>query len=281
MSAEYPEATWRPSPNFNQRPVQPPNMIVLHATVIGLNATLSGFERTTSGVSSHYVVGKDGGVFQMVKEQDRAWHAGESFWKGRHDINNSSIGIEMVNRNDGVDPWPDEQVNAVLELCRYLVKKYVIMRDNVVTHEWIAGYAGRGKTDPVGFPMSSFLDRLFDPSTSSGQGIGEGFDFHYVLLGQTMDGIVPWAWIDALRAYLERFRVTLGFSHDHAMMTSPKTRSRHITIIGSPDAKVPVSEEVENILRASGATVERVPGTSAADIQQEMDHRAAIGQRYG
>lgn len=281
MSAEYPEAIWRPSPNHNQRPVQPPDMIVLHATVIGLDATLSGFQRTSSGVSSHYVVGKDGSVFQMVRERDRAWHAGESFWKGRHDINDYSIGIEMVNRNDGLDPWPDEQVNAVLNLCRYLVEKYGIGRDNVVTHEWIAGYAGRGKTDPRGFPMDAFLDQLFAPSISSGQGIGEGFDFHYVLLGQTADEIVPWAWIDALKAYLERFRVTLGFSHDHAMMISARTKSRHVTIIGSPDARIPVSEEVENILRASGATVERVPGTTAIEIKQEMDRRAAVGKRYG
>ena len=271
MSAEYPQATWQSSPNFNQRPIQPPDMIVLHATVIGLDATLSGFARTSSGVSAHYVVGKDGSVCQMVKEADRAWHAGESFWKGRQDINDYSIGIEMVNRNDGLDPWPDAQVNAVLKLCQYLVKKYGIVRDNVVTHEWIAGYPGRGKTDPLGFPMDSFLDRLFD--------IGEGFDFHYVLLGQTAEGIVPWTWIEALKSYLQRFRVTLGFSHDHAMMASPKTKSRRITIIGSPNAPVPVSEEIENILRASGATVERVPGTTAAEIQQEMDRRAATGRR--
>lgn len=273
MSAEYPGATWQPSPNFNQRPIQPPDMIVLHATVIDLDATLSGFERATSGVSSHYVVGKDGRVFQMVEEADRAWHAGESFWKGRQDINDYSIGIEMVNRNDGVDPWPDAQVAAVLDLCRYLVEKYGIVRDNVVTHAWIAGYAGRGKTDPLGFPMDTFLDQLFD--------IGEGFDFHYVLLGQTPGDIVPWAWIEALKAYLGRFRVTLGFSHDHAMMASPKTKERRITIIGSSDAGVPVSTEVENILRASGATVERIPGTTSAEIQQEMDRRAALGQRYG
>lgn len=271
MSAEYPQAIWQPSPNFDERPVQPPDMIVLHATVIDLDATLAGFARETSGVSSHYVVAKDGRVFQMVREADRAWHAGESFWKGRHDINHYSIGIEMVNRNDGLDPWPEAQIDAVLNLCRYLVKKYGIVRDNVVTHEWIAGYAGRGKTDPKGFPMDEFLDQLFD--------IGEGFDFHYVLLGQTPEEIVPWAWIEALKAYLERFRVTLGFSHDHAMMASPKTKSRRITIIGSPDARVPVSEEVENILRASGATVERIPGTTAAEIQREMDHRAATGRR--
>lgn len=273
MPAEYPGAVWRPSPNFNARPVQPPDMIVLHATAVGLEATLSGFQRPTSGVSAHYVIGKDGSVFQMVREADRAWHAGESFWKGRTDINDYSIGIEMVNRNDGLDPWPDAQVAAVLALCRYLVQKYGIVRDNVVTHHWIAGYPGRGKTDPLGFPMEAFLDRLFD--------VGVGFDFHYVLLGQTVERIVPWAWIEALRAYMERFRVTVGFSHDHAMMASDKTRSRHVTIIGSPDAAVPVTPEVENLVRASGAQVDRIPGVTAAEIRAELDRRAVQGQRFG
>lgn len=273
MPAEYPRAIWRPSPNFDTRPVQPPDMIVLHATVIDLEATLRSFERPTSGVSAHYVVAKDGRVFQMVREVDRAWHAGESFWKGRTDINDYAIGIEMVNRNDGLDPWPEAQVEAVLDLCRYLVQKYGIVRDNVVTHHWIAGYPGRGKTDPRGFPLEEFLDELFD--------IGEGFDFHYVLFGQTPDRIVPWSWIEAMRPYLERFRVTIGFSHDHAMMASPKTRSRHVTIVGSPDATVPVTEEVENLIRASGARVDRIPGTTAAELRAEFERRARLGLRFG
>jgi len=106
------------------------------------------------------------------------------------------------------------------------------------------------------------------------------FDFHYVLLGQTAESIVPWAWIEALRSYLQRFRVTLGFSHDHAMMAD-NTKSRHVTIIGSPDAPVAVSEEAEEIIRASGAEVDRVPGTTAAEIKAEMDRRAASGKRFG
>jgi hypothetical protein len=106
------------------------------------------------------------------------------------------------------------------------------------------------------------------------------FDFHYVLLGQTAERIVPWTWIEALRSYLERFRVTLGFSHDHAMMAD-NTKSRHVTIIGSPDAPVAVSEEAEEIIRASGAEVDRVPGTTAAQIKAEMDRRAATGKRFG
>ena len=106
------------------------------------------------------------------------------------------------------------------------------------------------------------------------------FDFHYVLLGQTAESIVPWAWIEALRSYLGRFRCTLGFSHDHAMMAD-NTKSRHVTIIGSPDALVPVSEEAEETIRASGAEVDRVPGTTAAEIKAEMDRRAATGKRFG
>lgn len=106
------------------------------------------------------------------------------------------------------------------------------------------------------------------------------FDFHYVLLGQTAESIVPWNWIEALRSYLERFRCTLGFSHDHAMMAD-NTKSRHVTIIGSPDAQVAVSVEAEEIIRASGAEVDRVPGTTAAEIKAEMDRRAATGKRFG
>ena len=106
------------------------------------------------------------------------------------------------------------------------------------------------------------------------------FDFHYVLLGQTAESIVPWAWIEALRSYLQRFRVTVGFSHDHAMMAD-NTKSRHVTIIGSHDAPVPVSQEAEEIIRASGAEVDRVPGTTAAEIKAEMDRRAATGKRFG
>jgi hypothetical protein len=91
---------------------------------------------------------------------------------------------------------------------------------------------------------------------------------------------VPWAWIEALRSYLERFRCTLGFSHDHAMMAD-NTQSRHVTIVGSPDASVPVSVEAEAIIRAGGAQVDRVPGTTAAEIKAEMDRRAATGRRFG
>jgi hypothetical protein len=107
------------------------------------------------------------------------------------------------------------------------------------------------------------------------------FDFHFVLLAQDEDGIVPWSWIEALKNYIRRFRVSVGFSLDHAAMETPFTQSRHVTLIGSVDAPVAVSQEVEDILRAAGCDIDRVPGTSAKEIKEEMDRRANAGLRFG
>jgi|GEM_PF-5545342 len=106
-----------------------------------------------------------------------------------------------------------------------------------------------------------------------------GIDIHYVLLGQTKDGIVPWYWINALRAYIERFRVTLGFSLEHALLTNERVRSHRVTIIGDVDAPVPVSADAERILRESGVEVERIPGKTSTAIKAEMDKRAQEGRR--
>ena len=141
---------------------------------------------------------------------------------------------------------------------------------------------GMGSAELPGYKLHTCFELTFQREQAEAEEPKERplFDFHYVLLGQTAESIVPWAWIEALRSYLGRFRVTLGFSHDHAMMAD-NTKSRHVTIIGSPDAPVAVSEEVEEIIRASGAEVDRVPGTTAAEIKAEMDRRAATGQRFG
>ncbi|NIV37117.1 MAG: N-acetylmuramoyl-L-alanine amidase, partial [Anaerolineae bacterium] len=52
---------------------------------------------------------KDGRVFQMVEERRKAHHAGASEYQGRENFNRFSVGIEIVNLNDGVDPYPPDQ----------------------------------------------------------------------------------------------------------------------------------------------------------------------------
>jgi hypothetical protein len=166
MKPDYPTAIWHPaaSANFGTRPAQALiDCVVLHATVGSLAATLGWFANPDSGVSAHYVVAKTGAVYQMVEEEQRAQHAGASSYQGRTDFNDFSIGIEMVNKNDGLDPYPAEQFEAMVDLAGYLVAKYGIKREWIVTH---ADISTVGKTDPRGFPVHELVIRLYDPAAN-------------------------------------------------------------------------------------------------------------------
>jgi LysM repeat protein len=143
------------SPHYNERPPDARIWaIVVHATANdSLNGVIEWFTNPQSLVSAHYNIDKDGRVVQMAREEQRAWHAGKSQWKGIESVNDFSIGIELVNRNDGADPYPEEQYQVCLKLCKYLVAKYGIQAEDIMSHRAISL---TGKTDPAGFDM----DRL-------------------------------------------------------------------------------------------------------------------------
>lgn len=150
--------SWR-SPNHSSRHGQPIQMIVLHATVGGLKSSLNWLCSPSSRVSIHYEIDKDGTVYQLVDDDQAAWHAGKSSWQGMdaQAIQDSSLGIELVNSNSGKDPYPTVQFEAAVELAREKVAAYRIPLRNVVRHLDIAPDR---KTDPAGFPWPLFLARL-------------------------------------------------------------------------------------------------------------------------
>ncbi|HRV94549.1 MAG TPA: N-acetylmuramoyl-L-alanine amidase [Anaerolineae bacterium] len=152
-----PAIRWVGSPNFNNRR-RPDDItaIVIHSTA---NSTLDGvitwFNNPSAQVSAHYTIGKDGQIVQHVQDIHRAWHAGRSTWKNRENCNDYALGIEMVNLNDGQDPYPEAQHRANVALCAYLVDKYNISVDDIMGHLDIAIPPGR-KSDPRAYD----LDRL-------------------------------------------------------------------------------------------------------------------------
>ncbi len=168
----YPLARVFASPNFNFRPpvttdvTDVPSAIVLHATVGNANASLNWLANPASCVSIHYLIDRDGSLYQMVAEELRAWHAGPSSYHGLTDWNNFSVGIEMVNRNDGMDPYDPPMVEACRQLCVYLVRKYRIQPDMIVTHQMISG-AITGKSDPKGFPLEEFIMSIANGTTDT------------------------------------------------------------------------------------------------------------------
>jgi N-acetylmuramoyl-L-alanine amidase len=146
---DEPNAEVRVSPNFGpRRETLRPDMVVLHYTgmesAAGAEAWLCN---PASEVSSHYLVHEDGSIVQMVRESDRAWHAGNSSWFGRTDINSCSVGIEIANPGHslGYPGFPKRQVDAVVNLCTGIIGRHSIAAERVLAHSDVA--PGR-KIDP-------------------------------------------------------------------------------------------------------------------------------------
>ena len=155
--ASYPDGGVRqvPSPNFDARR---PTLVVLHHT--SNNSTDRALTTLTSPerkVSAHYLIGRDGEIIQLVEETQRAWHAGESWWGGNIDVNSASIGIELDNNGD--EPFPDVQIDALLGLLTDLQQRYNIPRANFIGHADVA--PGR-KVDPSAwFPWRRLAENGF------------------------------------------------------------------------------------------------------------------------
>jgi len=149
----------RLSPNFDDRPLNVEvDTVVLHATVLNtLDEVVTHFSNPEAKVSAHYTIDRDGTIVAHVPEDKRAWHAGISKMKdGRTSVNDFSVGIELVNLNDGIDPFPEEQIQAMRSLVRSIVARHPIRQ--IVTHYECADPPGR-KSDPAGF-HPSWVDGL-------------------------------------------------------------------------------------------------------------------------
>jgi len=147
--------TWQGSPNFNERK---PNFVVIHHTSDDTaDQALRTLANPLRSVSAHYLIGRDGKIFQLVDERARAWHAGQSKWGADTDINSASLGIELDN--NGREPFPDEQVLALLRLLADIRERYHIPAANFLGH---ADIAPRRKTDPSRhFPWKTLADNGF------------------------------------------------------------------------------------------------------------------------
>lgn len=154
------------SPNHSSRDGATIKLLVLHATVGSYASSLAWLINPNSGVSTHYLISKTGYINQLVPDDRAAWHAGKSKWfdLDSDEIQEQSIGIELENKNNGIDPYPAAQMSALLWLSRNLVAEYSIRSDMITRHLDIAIPKGR-KTDPAGFPWLNFKAALFMPQS--------------------------------------------------------------------------------------------------------------------
>ncbi|MGA1590537.1 MAG: 1,6-anhydro-N-acetylmuramyl-L-alanine amidase AmpD [Methylophilaceae bacterium] len=148
------------SDNFNQRPTLKKDfLVVIHSISLPpgqfnnsfiedffqnkLNPTLHPYFETIKDlkVSAHFLIKRTGELKQFVSCHNRAWHAGESSWKGMSDCNDFSIGIELEGTE--IEPYAEIQYKVLLNLLVQLKKEYNII--DIVGHSDIAPHR---KTDP-------------------------------------------------------------------------------------------------------------------------------------
>jgi AmpD protein len=92
-------------------------------------------------VSAHFYIRRNGELWQFVSCDDRAWHAGDSHYRGRGDCNDDSVGIELEGLEGG--PFERAQYEALAGLCAAIAQQYPVR--HIAGHEHIA--PGR-KRDP-------------------------------------------------------------------------------------------------------------------------------------
>ncbi|MFN3021733.1 N-acetylmuramoyl-L-alanine amidase [Chryseobacterium sp. TY3] len=126
--------------NFRQR------YVILHYTALDNDKSVSVL--TQQSVSAHYLVNSydDNEIYLLVDENKRAYHAGVSNWRNDQNLNDISIGIEIVNGGWAADAtgaksfpgFPEEQVKKVASLVKDIVTRYNIPPTNILAHSDIA-----------------------------------------------------------------------------------------------------------------------------------------------
>ena len=135
------------SPNFNSRKNKRLLFIIIHYTAIeNYKKAITHLCNPENKVSCHFLISQNGNIYNLVDENKRAWHAGDSYWKKYIDINSLSLGIELdYSSNKENNRFSKKMINSLLVLLKELKNKYGINSNNILGHSDIAPYR---KIDP-------------------------------------------------------------------------------------------------------------------------------------
>jgi len=111
--------------------------IVLHYTGMkSLKLAYKKLSNCTSNVSAHYLISRNGIIFNLLCPKYEAWHAGKSKWRSSIGINHNSIGIEIENKGHdfGYTYYSNKQYNSLRKLINFLKKNFHILDQDIIFH---------------------------------------------------------------------------------------------------------------------------------------------------
>jgi len=142
---------------YSKRPISVKGIILHHISGINLDKNKkydAEFVRQifiTYKVSAHFLINRDGSIWELVKPPLRCWHAGKSSFRGVSGLNSHTLGIEFVGSDQ--DEFEEEQYIAGAKLCAKLMADYNIPTKWITMHRIVSGSTVRtdAKQDPSFF----------------------------------------------------------------------------------------------------------------------------------
>ncbi|WP_406145785.1 N-acetylmuramoyl-L-alanine amidase [Streptomyces sp. NBC_01012] len=137
---DYAPATWVAASTANWRRADRPDdyavdRVIIHVTQGSFESAVNVFQDPAHKAASHYVVGKDGQVTQMIRELDVAYHA------GNRSYNERSVGIEHEGFIDRPQDFTKKMYEASAKLTAAICKRYSIPvdREHIIGHVEVPG----------------------------------------------------------------------------------------------------------------------------------------------
>lgn len=122
-----PPVTWIASPNFASRNGTDIDTIILHNTDGSIASAIAEFQNPATQKSAHYIVGRNGTIVQMVRDESTAWHSGNK------PVNQRSVGIE-IEASKTAQGMTSAQEASLIQLCRFVMDAYTVARADVRPH---------------------------------------------------------------------------------------------------------------------------------------------------
>ena len=267
-----------------------PEVIVLHHTGKYKNGEKDVINEFTKqkGNSSHYLIGKDGKVFQFNDDSYVMFHAGKSIFNGKEDLNNHSIGIEIQGDSKNGD-FTKEQYESLAQLVPNIAKTYNIPIENLVSHAQIRdNYIKAHPEDKTVEPKRDLEKIVFDNIIKSiqknypkqkktEQHTTKEQESSEVPVSNILEVLAGMQGLDiALRAYRRR-RKSKSNKFEDDIIRPINTHDKHILLSKIEDFKKSLNEhrlELEKLKFDKERSINNI-----VSLQDEIDKQIKIGDK--
>ncbi len=129
---------YKQTPNISLASITPIG-VVLHHSCGSFLGSVDWCLRSMSKVSYHCIINLDGSRVQLAKDNQRAWHAGKSSFKGKSDCNGFMLGLAFSG-DTNIRELTNDEINSAVEWILERIQKFNWPKDlsTITTHRAVS-----------------------------------------------------------------------------------------------------------------------------------------------